>query len=77
MFLFKDKKIVINLCMKSLHIWAYDHRQVKQNIVGPHTRLGMSVTTQGGSGRQYVTGPGRNISKYRFVVLSVYRFMET
>ena len=27
------------------------------------TRLGMSVTTQGGSGRQCVTGPGRNISK--------------
>ena len=40
-------------------------------------RLGMSVTTQGGSGRQYVTGPGRNISKYRFVVLNVYRFRET
>ena len=40
------------------------------------TRLGMSVTTQGGSGRQYVTGPGRNISKYRFVVLNVYRFRE-
>ena len=24
---------------------------------GPITRLGMSVTTQGGSGRQFVTGP--------------------
>ena len=40
------------------------------------SRLGMSVTTQGGSGRQYVTGPGRNISKYRFVLLNVYRFRE-
>ena len=40
-------------------------------------RLGMSVTTQGGSGRQYVTGPGRNIPKYRSVLLNVYRFWET
>ena len=40
------------------------------------SRLGMSVTTQGGSGRQYVPGPGRNISKYRFVLLKVYRFRE-
>ena len=37
----------------------------------------MSVTTQGGSGRQCVTGPGRNTSKYRFVLLNVYRFRET
>ena len=44
------------------------------NTLGQSTRLGMSVTTQGGSGRQYVTGPGRNISKYRFVLLNVYRF---
>ena len=43
----------------------------------PTSRLGMSVTTQGGSRRQYVTGPGRNISKYRFVLLNVYRFWET
>ena len=41
------------------------------------SRLGMSVTTQGGSGRQCVTGPGRNIPKYRFVLLNVYRFWET
>ena len=34
-----------------------------------YPRLGMSVTTQGGSGRQCVTGPGRNTSKYRFVLL--------
>ena len=40
-------------------------------------RLGMSVTTQGGSGRQCVTGPGRNFPKYRFVLLNVYRFWET
>ena len=40
-------------------------------------RLGMSVTTQGGSGRQYVTGPGRNISKYKFVLLNVYPFWAT
>ena len=40
-------------------------------------RLGMSVTTQGGSGRQCVTGPRRNLSKYRFVLLNVYRFRET
>ena len=38
------------------------------------SRLGMSVTTQGGSGRQYVTGPGRNISKYRLVLLNVFVF---
>ena len=41
------------------------------------SRLGMSVTTQGGSGRQYVTGFRRNLSKYRFVLLNVYRFRET
>ena len=41
------------------------------------SRLGMSVTTQGGFGRQYVTGPRRNISKCRFVLLNVYRFRET
>ena len=40
-------------------------------------RLGMSVTTQGGSGRQCVTGSRRNISKYRVVLLNVYRFRET
>ena len=39
--------------------------------------LGMSVTTQGGSGRQYVTGSRRNTSKYRFVLLNVYHFRET
>ena len=43
----------------------------------PWSRLGMSVTTQGGSGRQYVTGSRRNISKCRFVLLNVYRFRET
>ena len=47
---------------------------VRINYRTPDPRLGMSVTTQGGSGRQYVTGPGRNISKYRFVLLNVYRF---
>ena len=41
------------------------------------SRLGMSVTTQGGSRRQYDTCPGRNISKYGFVLLNVYRFLET
>ena len=41
------------------------------------SRLWMSVTTQGGSGRQYVTGPGGNISEYRLVLLNVYRFRET
>ena len=40
-------------------------------------RLGMSVTMQGGSGRQYVTDPRRNISKYRFVLLNGHRFWET
>ena len=44
---------------------------------GLHSRLGMSVTTQGGSGRQYVTGSRRNLSKYRFVLLNVYHFRET
>ena len=43
----------------------------------PISRLGMSVTTHGGSGRQCVTGSRRNISKYRFVLLNVYRFRET
>ena len=42
-----------------------------------YPRLGMSVTTQGGSGRQFVTGPGRNIFKYRFVLLNVCRILET
>ena len=42
-----------------------------------YSRLGMSVTTQGGSGRQYVTGSRRNISKYSFVLLNVYSFRET
>ena len=37
--------------------------------------LGMSVTTQGGSGQQCVTGPRRNISKYSFVLLNGYRFL--
>ena len=42
------------------------------------SRLGMSVTTQDGSGRQFVTGPaGQNIFKYRFVLLNVNRFWET
>ena len=41
---------------------------------GAKSRLGVSVTTQGGSGRQFVTGPGRNIFKYRFVLLNAYRF---
>ena len=54
-----------------------------RNLVGtspflnPLSRLGMSVTTQGGSGRQFVTGPGRNIFKYRFVLLNVCPFWET
>ena len=50
------------------------HRKLFVRI---QSRLGMSVTTQGGSGRQCVTGPGRNIPKYRFVLLNVYRFGET
>ena len=41
------------------------------------SRLGMSVTTQGGFGRQFVTGPGRNIFKYGLVLLNVYHFQET
>ena len=45
------------------------HCFLRQKTIFGETRLGMSVTTQGGSGRQYVTGPGRNISKYRFVLL--------
>ena len=48
-----------------------------RNIRTSKARLGMSVTTQGGSGRQYVTGSRRNFSKYRFVLLNVYRFRET
>ena len=48
-----------------------------KNFGLPKSRLGMSVTTQGSSGRQCVTGPGRNIPKYRFVSLNVYRFGET
>ena len=40
------------------------------------SRLGMSVTTQGGSGRQDVTGSRRNISKFRFVLLNVFCFRE-
>ena len=39
-----------------------------------YSRLGMSVTTQGGSGRQYVTGTGRTISKYRLVLFECISF---
>ena len=46
-------------------------------IISWDARLGMSVTTQGGSGRQFVTGSRRNFSKYRFVLLNVYRFRKT
>ena len=56
-------------------------RQLKghknQVLIHPFTRLGMSVTTQGGSGRQCVTGTGRNLSNYGFVLSNVYRFWET
>ena len=48
-----------------------------QNCAVLIPRLGISVTTQGGSGRQCVTGPRRNISKYRFVLFNVYRYRET
>ena len=53
------------------------HKIKLQTEEAPLSRLGMSVTTQGGSGRQYVTGSRRNLSKYRFVLLNVYRFRET
>ena len=46
-------------------------------MAGKHSSLGMSGTAQDGSGRQYVTGPGRNISKYMFRFSNVYRFRET
>ena len=42
-----------------LHCLRTSHKKEARLI----SRLGMSVTTQGGSGRQYVTGPGRNISR--------------
>ena len=62
-----------------LNLWSdpenISNTENKKNFA--KTRLGMSVTTQGGSGRQYVTGSRRNISKYRFVLLNVYRFWET
>ena len=54
-----------------------DKLATRTNSAFSSSRLGMSVTTQGGSGRQCVTGPGRNIPKYRFVSLNVYRFWET
>ena len=53
-----------------------DDEQNRMQVKFSSLRLGMSVTTQGGSGRQYVTGPRRNISKYRFVLLNVYPFRE-
>ena len=40
----------------------------------PSSCLGKSVTTQGGSGRQYVTGTGRTISKYKLELLNLYLF---
>ena len=58
-------------------MFARDSRSHRFFFVVVHARLGMSVTTQGGSGRQYVTGSRRNVSKYRFVLLNVYRFRET
>ena len=57
-----------NVCLPS-HLLMY--------LGSLYSRLRMSVTTQGGSGRQYVTGSRRNLSKYRFVLLNVYRFQET
>ena len=55
-------------------MFSFDEKCVYEDL---QSRLGMSVTTQGGSGRQCVTGSGRNIPKYRFVLLNVYRFWET
>ena len=63
-----------NICSKIKRSKVTDYAAL--NYDTSISRLGMSVTTQGGSGRQYVTGPGRIISKYRFVLLNVYRFQE-
>ena len=60
-----------------LHIKGFVVSDKKFFSYFPYTRLGMSVTMQGGSGRQYATGSRRNVSKYRFVLLNVYRFRET
>ena len=41
-----------------ISIQQYDHHTIVTIFtVKSITRLGMSVTTQGGSGRQFVTGP--------------------
>ena len=41
----------------------YHHSGSSSSQIDYISRLGMSVTTQGGSGRQYVTGTGRTTSK--------------
>ena len=70
-----------NVNLKCVHTFGTDRHKRRADITllfeYIYSRLGMSVTTQGGSGRQCVTGSGRNIPKYRFVLLNVYRFWET
>ena len=67
----RDGMLAWSSCLKIANALFIQYRRWTQ------ARLGMSVTTQGGSGRQRVTGSGRNISTYRFVLLNVYRFRET
>ena len=52
----------------------FDFRIVRTTLLQHLSRLGMSVTTQGGSGRQDVTGSRRKMSKFRFVLLNVFVF---
>ena len=69
---------IISFHVSSNYKWAVLWKVIVAEEInrGHLSRLGMSVTTQGGSGRQYVTGSRRNISKYSFVLLNVYRFRE-
>ena len=71
------KITVLNITCYKLVTYQIIRKSQVRTLLGTLSRLGMSVTTQGGSGRQYVTGSRRNISKYRFVLLNVYRFRET
>ena len=43
------------LAFRSIHLM--ENEFVAENYSRYYSRLGMSVTTQGGSGRQFVTGP--------------------
>ena len=53
-----------DICVHPHFLYSPEYRLTRNTVYCAISRLGMSVTTQGGSGRQFVTGPGQNIFKY-------------